>query len=159
MKSFKRMLSLVLVLMMLFAVLVIPASALEPDWIAYFRNNFPTTKQSSYQARYASVIQRFLVCYPDTTELIEQSGGVDGAFGNGTTTAVKIYQADCELSADGSVGPQTWAAIANTLTDCTYTFTYGLRNVIQVQGETNQTILYYYVSDNTVGGWLHTRYY
>ena len=38
-------------------------------------------------------------------------GGVDGIFGAKTETGVKKFQQDNGLTADGIVGPQTWAKI------------------------------------------------
>lgn len=38
--------------------------------------------------------------------------GFDGSFGNGATNAVKNFQALMHLTVDGSVGPQTWFALA-----------------------------------------------
>lgn len=34
--------------------------------------------------------------------------GVDGVIGNGTITAIKAFQRDCNLSVDGIVGSRTW---------------------------------------------------
>jgi peptidoglycan hydrolase-like protein with peptidoglycan-binding domain len=38
-------------------------------------------------------------------------GALDGLFGNRTHRAVKRYQADRDLTADGIVGPKTWARL------------------------------------------------
>src|SRR5262249_28826685 len=38
-------------------------------------------------------------------------GSIDGDFGNKTLKAVKAYQSARGLTADGIVGPKTWAAI------------------------------------------------
>jgi len=38
-------------------------------------------------------------------------GGMDGVFGPRTENAVKQFQKDNGLAADGTVGPQTWAAL------------------------------------------------
>ncbi|EPY2294030.1 GH25 family lysozyme [Clostridium sporogenes] len=36
------------------------------------------------------------------------SSGIDGIIGNGTITAIKAFQKDCNLAADGIVGANTW---------------------------------------------------
>ncbi|MBO0560220.1 glycosyl hydrolase [Clostridium botulinum] len=43
------------------------------------------------------------------------SYGADGVFGNGTVTAIKALQKDCNLSADGIVGKETWKALFRNL--------------------------------------------
>ena len=40
-------------------------------------------------------------------------GPLDGQFGRRTDAAVKAFQADHQLTADGAVGPLTWTAIVN----------------------------------------------
>ena len=44
-----------------------------------------------------------------------QSLSVDGAFGPGTQSAVKGFQAAKGLSQDGKIGPNTWAALTVTV--------------------------------------------
>ncbi|WP_251861292.1 GH25 family lysozyme [Clostridium sp. Marseille-Q2269] len=41
--------------------------------------------------------------------------GVDGIFGDGTETAIKALQRDCNLIADGIVGRETWKALFRNL--------------------------------------------
>ncbi|MCW6092497.1 N-acetylmuramoyl-L-alanine amidase [Clostridium sporogenes] len=43
------------------------------------------------------------------------SSGADGVFGDGTETAVKAVQKDCNLSVDGIVGKETWKALFRNL--------------------------------------------
>ncbi|MBI3398142.1 MAG: peptidoglycan-binding protein [Deltaproteobacteria bacterium] len=46
-------------------------------------------------------------------ELNLYSSHVDGAFGGGTESAVKLFQQNKNLEADSSVGPITWRALFN----------------------------------------------
>jgi hypothetical protein len=39
------------------------------------------------------------------------SGAIDGAYGGGTETAVKLFQRGAALTVDGVVGPETWAKL------------------------------------------------
>ena len=51
-------------------------------------------------------LQGFLICNGYSTN------GFDGSFGNGTQSAVKSFQSKKGLTADGIVGPKTWAKLA-----------------------------------------------
>ncbi len=51
-------------------------------------------------------LQGFLICNGYSTN------GFDGSFGNGTMAAVKSFQSKKGLTADGIVGPLTWAKLA-----------------------------------------------
>lgn len=58
------------------------------------------------------VLQQFLVSngYSLTNRPKERSG-IDGQFGKRTLTAVKKFQRDEQLAADGVVGPKTWSRL------------------------------------------------
>jgi hypothetical protein len=62
------------------------------------------------------------------TELIQRgydlgSWGADGKFGNATEKAVKQFQQDWGLKADGVIGPNTWAMLDSTPAKVLYTVT------------------------------------
>lgn len=62
------------------------------------------------------------------TELIQRgydlgSWGADGKFGNATEKAVKQFQKDWGLTADGVIGPKTWAMLDSTPVKVTYKVT------------------------------------
>lgn len=155
MKAIKKTFSMVLVLALMLTVLAVPASALESNIIAAFRS-FPITQKTSYVPRYAAAVQRFLILDPDTTSLIADHGGVDGAFGGYTEQAVLTFQRNYGLSADGSVGPNTWAAMANLMEETADYYRYYYKNVIRhVASGTGVTYLYYISSDSDyTGTWL-----
>jgi len=53
----------------------------------------------------------------DTVKLLQQKLGIadaDGRFGRGTQSAVQAFQRAHALTADGEVGPKTWAALYGT---------------------------------------------
>ncbi|MGO5075693.1 GH25 family lysozyme [Clostridium sporogenes] len=70
----------------------------------------PTCKQGA-RGGITKIIQQMLINigYP------VGSYGADGVFGNGTVTAIKALQKDCNLNADGIVGKETWKALFRNL--------------------------------------------
>ncbi len=70
---------------------------------------FPTLRKGS-KGEYVTLLQ---------TKLIQQGYdlepyGADGSFGAKTQSAVKAFQKNHNLNADGIVGPKTWEALNNT---------------------------------------------
>jgi peptidoglycan hydrolase-like protein with peptidoglycan-binding domain len=49
--------------------------------------------------------------------------GIDGDYGRATESAVKSFQKDSGLTADGICGPRTWAALEDTPKQTLYTVT------------------------------------
>lgn len=70
-------------------------------------SGYPTLQNGS-SGTAVTILQRLLVAQG-------QNIAVDGAFGPGTTSAVKAVQSAKGLGADGVVGPNTWGAIVPTV--------------------------------------------
>ena len=88
---------------------------------------YPTLKRGSAGAD-VTIIQQKL------TDLGYDLGIVDGIFGTKTTAAVKKFQKDFGLKADGIVGSQTWSALLSTNeTSVKYKVTIG--NLSKAQAE------------------------
>ena len=137
MKHVKGTLSLALAVMMVMAVLVIPASAASSEWVGRFQK-FAPTKRTSYQTGYAKAVQSILLGYDDVTRYyVGNFGGVDGLFGSHTEEAVKHFQSDKGLDVDSSVGPATWGKMAEVMgTQTSGSVTYfwmGGRNAITAE--------------------------
>ncbi|MBK6089621.1 peptidoglycan-binding protein [Ruminococcus difficilis] len=58
------------------------------------------------QGNITKILQGFLICNGYSTN------GFDGIFGSGTMNAVKSFQRDNDITADGIVGPVTWMLLA-----------------------------------------------
>ena len=76
MRTSKHLISLLLVIAITCTLVVIPASALEPEMIALFRSFNLTTKQN-YQTGYTKLVQRFMQ-NTSYAYWIDDHGGVDG---------------------------------------------------------------------------------
>lgn len=111
MKLAKRMLALAVAVMLVMAVLVVPASAATSFWTSRFRS-FTQTSMYNYQSGYASAVQSILLDHKAAGSYIASSGYVDGSFGTGTHNAVVAFQRDQKLDDDGIVGPDTWERMA-----------------------------------------------
>ena len=73
------------------------------------------------------------------TELIQRGYalpkyGADGDFGNETLSAVKAFQKDHGLTADGVIGPATWEALDGTEPEKHYTVTVPHLTLRQAEG-------------------------
>ena len=88
----------------------------DPTWIALYnaKNNKPKTDVSKYPTikkgstgKYVKELQIILVNRKYNPK------GIDGIFGAGCETAVKKFQKDNGLSADGVVGQKTWDKLIN----------------------------------------------
>ena len=68
---------------------------------------------------------RFVARERTSSEVLYSCGksGVDGIFGADTLAAVKAFQRDQGLNADGIVGAATWAALENPQSIQLYTVT------------------------------------
>lgn len=105
MKLAKRTLALVLAVMMLAAVMVVPASAASG-----YESRFREFRQISVadvgaHPGYTKALQKFLCVYSSYYKtLIEGAGGIDG-----------YYQTAKGIKKDGICGPNTWEKIASDL--------------------------------------------
>lgn len=144
MRTSKHLISLLLVIAITCTLVVIPASALEPEMIALFRGFDLTTKQN-YQTGYTKLVQRFMQT-TNHSSCIDDHGGVDGIFGDGTFQAVKLFQRDVGLSANGNVDGNTWAVMANSMQEESLYFVRGLSSYIGRYNNNNRTLYFYQVS-------------
>lgn len=117
MKLVKRTVALVLAVMMIMAILVVPASAASG-----YESRFRAFRQISVadvgaHPEYTKALQKFLCVFSTYyNTLIEGAGGIDGIFGDTTGKVVGYYQAAKGLTKDGICGPDTWEKIASDLT-------------------------------------------
>lgn len=86
---------------------------LEADGIVgpatWARLDPPTIRRDS-TGDAVTMLQRILTSYQHPPY---DPGGVDGTFGPRTEQAVKAFQSDFGLDADGIVGPKTWAMLGS----------------------------------------------
>lgn len=152
----KRVLSLILVLALVFA-LAIPVAALDSEWRYEFRYQFPMLSQGSGHTGYVAALQRFLYAFPSTRSTIINAGGVDGSFGSGTGSAVRLFQTYATqylipgMSIDGIAGGDTWASIAIALTLSGGYMQYSGSNVYKLSSGTLQ-----YLNRNGGYTYFHT---
>lgn len=143
MRTAKRLIGLLLVIAIMCTLVVIPASALYPETIALFRTFNLTTRQN-HQTGYTKLIQRFMQT-TNYSYCIDDHGGVDGLFGDGTFQAVKLFQKEVGLSANGNVDGNTWAAMANAMNEERQYFVRGFGYIGRYVND-NGTLSFYQVS-------------
>ena len=112
-KVFKRAIPFVLVVVMC---LCMAAPAFAVTTVQGAMSEFPLRYSGGTNDGYVGLIQRAMCAYSATTQdIIDNHGGVDEDYGDGTTAAVVKFQQDIGIGDDGKVGSQTWSALANRL--------------------------------------------
>lgn len=114
MKSTKRMVAIVLVLVMAIPIMVMPASAaINSDFY-----HFPLVTESmgnGYMSA-AVAVQKFLMLYSSISyNRVYASGGTDGYFGSGSASAAVYFQSQEGLTNDGKIGYFSWGKICELL--------------------------------------------
>lgn len=118
----KRVLSILLTVILSFS-LTIPAYAASADWTTRIKNFTRVSSAVNSTSPYVKILQRFLVCYNDTTnQYIINGGGVDGIFGQKADQAVREFQSCRGLVVDGDCGANTWGQVAACLSDVGNTY-------------------------------------
>lgn len=125
MKLLKKIAVLALAIMILASILVLPAFAVLSDPFYSHVCDFNELYNGSPDNAYIRAAQCFLYHYSyETRTAINNAGGIDGGYGNGTEYAVTLYQTDKwpddnnpehVKNRDGRVGPKTWTKIAGDL--------------------------------------------
>lgn len=118
-KSFKRIMTMLLAVVLVFA-LAVSAYAITSTWKSRIEGFTRVSISRNPTSNYVKVLQRFLICYNDTTnQLIIDGGGVDGIFGQKADSAVREFQSKMKLAVNGDCGANTWGAVASCLSDST----------------------------------------
>ena len=89
--------------------------SLSPTWVhADRRRGTPACATGGYPLLRQGAVGNYVLVLQDClNHLGYGTGGLDGVFGNATTTAVKAYQTKQGLSSDGIVGCMTWSTLMN----------------------------------------------
>ncbi len=152
MKTSKRIIAAVLMVMMLASVMVLPAAAADVDWckrISTFKEISKSTGGSA--PGYTIPLQNFLSEYRDDyCSILAQAGGIDGNFGQATEKCVRDYQDQRGLKVDGFVGSKTWYAIGENLEDefCNVNIKFKVGNTYIINSSlTSPYKFYYYVME------------
>ena len=124
MKTMKKALVFVLVLVMMISIMALPASAKLSTTYFSDVSGFVELYNGSLANGYIRALQAFLYHYPYTRATTISGGGIDGGYGSATESDVKIYQQKKwpynKNEWDGRVGKEcskTWTKIANDLSE------------------------------------------
>lgn len=75
--------------------------------------------------------------------------GVDGVIGNGTITAIKAFQKDCNLTVDGIVGTNTWNRLEQE-----YNKKLGIKTDNKEEKKVENIVVYYYPLDQRAAEYI-----
>lgn len=100
--------------------LAVSAYAITGTWKSRIEGFTRVSMSHNPTSNYVKVLQRFLICYNDTTnQLIIDGGGVDGIFGQKADSAVREFQSKRKITDDGDCGTNTWGEVATCLSSST----------------------------------------
>lgn len=160
MKKVKRVVFLLLILIIVMQAMMLTAFAAGEPWVTKI-GKFTAINRNNYHnyTGYVCAAQRYFLCDPVTSDLIADSGGVDGIFGDGLYNATVAFQALHDLDPDGYIGKNTWQAIAGELGVTTVytqtTLSKGGQHVYLVDTSSSQYKFRYFTSQTYAGSVFH----
>lgn len=162
MKTVKRTVPLVLVVIMLMSVMVLPASAASASMNSKI-SCFPYLYHGVSNIHGVRALQKFLLTDAyNTYQAAITKDGLDGGFGPNVENAVRDYQVRRGIygsnnNGTGEVYTQTWTAIANDLYESAGIITRAGVNVYQVE-KSGQTYSFKYNASKDSTSWSSTYF-
>lgn len=157
MKSVKRALSFILLLVMMISVLAVPVFAASSSMLAKI-SSFPYLYHGVVNSNGVRALQKFLLTDTNNAYYTAIYGdGLDGGFGPNVENAVRNYQIRHGIygpnnNGTGEVYNQTWTAIANDLSESSNIMTRGGTSVYKVE-KSGSTYSFFWNNSKTGLSW------